>query len=69
MTPHIPTREPMNRTFYYLEAYARQVSDLCHRADTYDADEWLEEAVIDIFYEIDKIADTIAFADWKQYTK
>jgi len=69
MTPYIPTRDPMNRTFYYLDAYAWRVNDLCHRADTYDADEWLEEAVIDIYYEIDKIADTISFADWNHHLK
>jgi hypothetical protein len=45
------------------------VNDLCHRADTYDADEYIEEAAIDIYYEIDKIADTISFADWNHHLK
>lgn len=69
MKPHIPTRDPLNRTFYYLDTFAWSLNDLCHRADTYDADEYIEEAAMDIYYNIDQIADTISFADWNHHLK
>jgi hypothetical protein len=69
MTPPTSASSPLYYRLFYLDSFARSLTDLCHMADSYARVELIESTVNDIYDEIDNwIVGTIKSMDWNNYT-